>query len=161
MGPTDFHKYFTSLITAPSQPTAAITAWNQAVKGVASQLPVSAKSAEANPFAITYYDGIIAVALAMVAAHSTNPVVFNKYIATVCNPGPGKTVVYNFAQGVKALNAGKQIQYFGATGLINFDQYHNSYGNQEAVTSSTSGNTVSLGTVTVKAIEAVSVKGVA
>ena len=161
LGATDFHRSFTALITAPSNPTPALTAWTDAVHHAASQLPVSASSAASNPFAITYYDGMIAVALAMEAAHSTNPVVFNHMISAVCNPGPGKTVVYDYAQGVKALKAGKQIQYFGATGLINFDQYHNSFGNQEAVTASPSGQTVSLGTVTVAAIEAVPVKGVA
>lgn len=161
IGPTDFHQYFTSLITAPSNPTAAVTAWNDAVKGAAHQLPVSVNSAENNPFAITYYDGIITLALAMVAAKSTTPSVYNNYIPKVANPGSGKTVVYNFAQGVKALNAGKQIQYFGATGLIDFNKYHNSFGNQEAVTLSASGKTVSLGQVSVAAIEAVRVKGVA
>ncbi|MGH7642906.1 MAG: ABC transporter substrate-binding protein [Candidatus Dormibacteria bacterium] len=161
VGSADFHRYYSGLITAVSKPTAAVTAWNKAVHAAASQLPVSAKAAAANPFAITYYDGLIAVALAMNAAKSTNPVVFNNYIAAVSNPGKGKTVVYSYAQGVAALNAGKHIQYFGATGLIDFNKYHNSFGNQEAVTESTSGSTVNLGTVTVKAIEAVNVKGVA
>ncbi|MHB1576203.1 MAG: ABC transporter substrate-binding protein [Candidatus Dormibacteria bacterium] len=161
VGATDFQKYFTAMIAAPSKPTAAVTAWNNAVKGAASQLPVSASVAQINPFAITYYDGMIGMALAMVAAKSTKPSVFNSYMAKVCNPGPGKTVVYTFAQGVKALKAGKQIQYYGATGLIDFNKYHNSYGNQEAVTLSPSGTTISLGTVPVSAIEAVKVKGVA
>ncbi|HVD04166.1 MAG TPA: ABC transporter substrate-binding protein [Candidatus Dormibacteraeota bacterium] len=161
LGGSDFHNYFSAMIAAPSKVTAAVTAWNNAVKDDHAQLPVSVQSAQNNPFAVTYYDGMIATALAMVAAKSTNPVDFNSYIAKVCNPGSGKTVVYTFAQGVKALNAGKQIQYFGATGLINFDKYHNSYGNQEAVTSSASGNTISLGQITVAAIQAVVVKGVA
>jgi len=161
IGASAFRQDFTSLITAPSKPTAALTAWNQSVVGAKSQLGVSVKSAQNNPFAVTYYDGLIAVALAMDAAKSTNPKVFNSKISAVCNPGPGKKVVYNYAQGVAALKAGKQISYFGATGLINFDKYHNSFGNQEAVTSSASGSTISLGTVSVASIEAVHVKGVA
>lgn len=161
VGATDFQKYFTAMITAPSKPTQALAAWNSAVKADASQLPVKASQAQINPFAITYYDGMISMALAMVAAKSTNPKVFNSYMSKVCNPGAGKTVVYDFAQGVKALNAGKQIQYFGATGLIDFNKYHNSYGNQEAVTISPSGSTVSLGVVPVSQIEAIKVKGVA
>jgi branched-chain amino acid transport system substrate-binding protein len=161
MGATEFQKYFTGLITAPSKPTAALTAWNHAAKADSSQLPVKASEAQINPFAITYYDGMIGMALAMVAAKSVKPSVFNSYMSKVCNPGSGKTAVYTFAQGVKALKAGKQIQYYGATGLINFNKYHNSYGNQEAVTISPAGKTVSLGTVAVSAIEAIKVKGVA
>ena len=161
VGATEFQKYFTGLITAPSKPTAALTAWNHAAKADSSQLPVKASEAQINPFAITYYDGMIGMALAMVAAKSVKPSVFNSYMSKVCNPGSGKTVVYTFAQGVKALKAGKQIQYYGATGLINFNKYHNSYGNQEAVTISPAGKTVSLGTVAVSAIEAIKVKGVA
>lgn len=161
IGAANFHHYYTGLITAPSKPTAAVTAWNQAVKGAKSQLPVSVKSAQSNPFAVTYYDGIIAVALAMDAAKSTKPTVYNQMISAVTNPGKGKKVVYNYAQGVAALKAGKHISYFGATGSIDFNKYHNSFGNQEAVTSSSSGNTIALGTVSVAAIEKVPVKGVA
>lgn len=161
IGAADMRQDYAGLITAPSKPTAAVTAWDQAVKGAKSKLPVSVHAAQNNPFGVTYYDGMIAVALAMVAAKSTNPVDFNRKIASVCNPGPGKKVVYNFAQGVAALKAGKQISYFGATGLIKFDKYHNSFGGMEAVTSSASGSTIKLGSVSVAAIEAVHVKGVA
>ena len=161
LGPTDFQKYMSMVISAPSQVTPAVTAFNNAVKGDASQIGVSVSQAQQNPFAVVYYDGMIAMALAMVAAKSTDPKVFNSYMSKVCNPGPGKTVVYTFAEGVKALNQGKQIQYFGASGLIDFNKYHNSYGNQEAVSLTSSGAAVPLGTISVQAIEAVKVTGVA
>ena len=95
----------------------------------------------------------------MVATHSTKPSVFNGAIPTVTNPAHGKVVVYTFAQGKAALLAGKKIEYVGATGLIDFDKYHNSFGNQEAVKSTTNLKPVSLGVVTAKQIEAVPVKG--
>jgi hypothetical protein len=85
--------------------------------------------------------------------------VFNSAIPSVTNPGHGKTVVYTFAQGKAALLAGKKIQYIGATGLIDFDKYHNSFGNQEAVKSTSALKPVSLGVVTAKQIQAVPVKG--
>ncbi len=161
LGASSFRKYYVGMIQAPSKPTAAVTAFNNAVKGAKKQLPVSVKTAQQNPFASTYYDSMIAMALAMDAAKSTNPKVFNSKMTTVCNPGKGKKVVYTYAQGVAALNAGKQISYYGATGMIKFDKYHNSFGAQEAVTNSASGSTVNLGTVSVAAIEGVKVKGVA
>lgn len=161
LGSTSFRKDFAGMIQAPSKPSAAVSAWDQAVKGAKKQLPVSVKAAQNNPFGVTYYDGMIAMALAIDAAKSTNPRVFNAKMIAVCNPGPGKKVVYNYAQGLAALNAGKQISYYGAGGLIKFDKYHNSFGAQEAVTSSASGGTVNLGAVSVAQIESVHVKGVA
>jgi hypothetical protein len=86
--------------------------------------------------------------------------VFNDAMPTVTNPGPGKTVVYTYPAGVAALKAGKKIQYVGATGVIDFNQFHNSFGNQEAVQSTATLQPVAQGTVTAKAIEAVPVKGV-
>lgn len=161
LGQTDFQKYFTAVISAPSKITPAVTEWNNMVKADVSQLGVKASAAQNNPFAVVYYDGMIALALSMVAAHSTNPTVFNNYMPKVCNPGKGKKVVYTFAQGVKALNQGKQIQYIGATGLINFNKYHNSFGDQEAVSLNASGGSKLLGKISVAQIEAVPVKGVA
>ncbi|MGH7666244.1 MAG: ABC transporter substrate-binding protein [Candidatus Dormibacteria bacterium] len=161
LGQTSFQKYFTGVISAPSKVTPAVTEFNHMVKADVSQLGVSAKAAQNNPFAVVYYDGTIALALSMVAAHSTKPSVYNRYMSKVCNPGSGKKVVYTFAQGVKALKQGKQIQYIGATGLIDFNKYHNSFGNQEAVSLTASGSSKLLGAITVKAIEEVPVKGVA
>ncbi|HVA31096.1 MAG TPA: ABC transporter substrate-binding protein [Gaiellaceae bacterium] len=154
-----FLKEYTGLITAPSKTTPAVKAYQQAVTAAKKQVPSPWQSYLSNPFSITYYDGMIAVALAMVATHSTKPSVFNNAIPQVTNPGPGKKVVYTFAQGKAALAAGKHIQYIGATGLINFDKYHNSFGNQEAVQSTSSLKPVELGVVTAKQIEAVPVKG--
>lgn len=156
---TDFTKDYTGLITAPSKTTAAVKTYQRSVTAVKGQEPKPWQSYLSNPFSITYYDGMVVVALAMVATHSNKPSVFNGAIPSVTNPGTGKTVVYTFAQGKAALLAGKHIQYIGATGLIDFDKWHNSFGNQEAVQSTSSLKPVSLGVVTAKQIEAVPVKG--
>jgi ABC-type branched-subunit amino acid transport system substrate-binding protein len=157
---SSFQKDYTALITAPSSPTPAVTAYQNAVTAVKDKEPSPWPSYLSNPFSITYYDGVVTVALAMNAAHSTNPSVFNSFISEVANPGAGKTVVYTYPQGVAALKAGKKIQYFGATGLINFNAYHNSFGNQEAVASNGSSQPITLGAVTARQIEAVVVTGV-
>ncbi len=160
LGASTFQKDFTSLITAPSSKTPAVTAYEQAVTADKAQVPKPWQSYLNNPFSITYWDGMMCVALAMDAAHSTDPQVFNKYIMQVANPGPGKVKVYTYAQGVQALKQGKKIQYYGATGLIDFNQYHNSFGNEEAVGSSGGPQPVELGIITAKQIEAVPVVGV-
>jgi branched-chain amino acid transport system substrate-binding protein len=156
---SDFLKDYVGLITAPSKATPAVKEYRRAVTAVKKQEPSPWSSYLANPFSITYYDGMVATALAMVATHSNTPSVFNKAIPSVTNPGKGKTVVYTFAQGKAALLAGKHIQYVGATGLIDFDKWHNSFGNQEAVKSTSGLKPISLGVVTAKQIEAVPVKG--
>jgi len=156
---SDFLKNYTGMITAPSKVTPAVRAYQQAVTAVHGKEPSPWHSYLSNPFSITYYDGMVAVALAMVATHSNKPSVFNTAIPSVTNPGKGKAVVYTFAQGKAALHAGKHIQYIGATGLIDFDKWHNSFGNQEAVMSTSSLKPVSEGVVTAKQIEAVPIKG--
>jgi branched-chain amino acid transport system substrate-binding protein len=158
---SSFQRTFTSLITSPSATTPAVTAYEQAVTADKSQVPKPWQSYLNNPFSITYWDGMVVMALAMVAAHSVVPSVFDNYVTQVSNPGPGKVKVYTYAQGVRELAAGKHIQYFGASGLIDFNRYHNSFGNEEAVASAASGSQpVALGTITAKQIEAVPVTGV-
>ncbi|MBO0883016.1 MAG: ABC transporter substrate-binding protein [Mycobacterium sp.] len=71
------------------------------------------------------YDGVIMMALAMIAAHSTDPAKFNPYIQKITT---GSTVVHTYAQARAALEAGKTIDYQGVEGQIHFDKYHNSAG---------------------------------
>jgi branched-chain amino acid transport system substrate-binding protein len=84
-------------------------------------------------FSESGYDTVNVCALAMLAAHSTNPAVFNSYIPKVTDPAPGATVVHTFAAGKAALAAGKRISYSGATGQLSFDQWHNSAGGFEVL----------------------------
>ena len=79
------------------------------------------------------YDGVVMYALAMNAAHSTDPHVFNSSILGVTTAMNGAVVVNSYADGLRALKAGKHIQYLGATGPIVFDQHHNSPGEFDVV----------------------------
>jgi branched-chain amino acid transport system substrate-binding protein len=72
------------------------------------------------------FDTVIICSLAMLAAHTTNPVVFNSYIPKVTTVGDGATVVHTFAQGKALLAQGKNIAYVGANGETAFDRWHNS-----------------------------------
>jgi branched-chain amino acid transport system substrate-binding protein len=77
-----------------------------------------------HPYAIADYDAINITALAMVEAKSTAPADYNKFISKVTAVTSGATVVHSYAEGLKALKAGQQIQYVGAGGTLPFNQYH-------------------------------------
>jgi ABC-type branched-subunit amino acid transport system substrate-binding protein len=156
IGPSTFSADYTGLTPAPAKTTPAHAAWVSAVKGAASHVLHPANQWFNEPYAEAEYDGLIMQALAMVASKSTVPSVFNNYIESVSEPGPGKVTVYNFAAGKAALLAGKKIRYVGVSGPIAFNQWHNYYGNQAAVRfpqASLSSEKV-VGTVLAKVIEA-------
>jgi ABC-type branched-subunit amino acid transport system substrate-binding protein len=79
----------------------------------------------ADPYTMTDYDGTIVMALAMLKAHSIQPQAYNSAVMDITQPGSGKTLVYSFAEGKAALAKGKSIQYVGAGGIIDFNQWHN------------------------------------
>ncbi|MEO8898156.1 MAG: ABC transporter substrate-binding protein [Candidatus Dormibacter sp.] len=72
------------------------------------------------------YDGIILSALAMLMANSQKPGDYLPFIKKIANGASGATVVTSYTDGVAALKAGKTIQYLGASGPIDFNQYNNS-----------------------------------
>lgn len=132
IGTAKFVSDYVGVTAQPPPVTAAEQSWKNALNHATNvKKPVSQWYTE--PYAQADYDGVIMQALAMVAAKSTSPAVYNSYIKTISEPGAGKTKVYNFAQGKAALAAGKQIEYVGASGPVAFNKWHNFYGNQVAV----------------------------
>jgi branched-chain amino acid transport system substrate-binding protein len=101
-----------------------------------------------DPYSMVDYDGLIVMALAATAAKNTSPAVWNAYIPAVTTASPGAVVVHSYAAGVAALNAGKKIDYAGATGIIAWDQWHNSTGEFEVTGYQPNGNTPSLDLIT-------------
>ena len=71
------------------------------------------------------YDQVIMMALAMTAAHSTDPTKWNADLGRLTT---GSTVVHTYSQGKAALARGKSIDYVGVEGQIHFDKYHNAAG---------------------------------
>jgi ABC-type branched-subunit amino acid transport system substrate-binding protein len=71
------------------------------------------------------YDSVIISALAMTAAHATDPKVWVNDITKVSN-APG-TMCYTYASCVALLKQGKKIDYQGATGPEDFNAYHNTF----------------------------------
>jgi branched-chain amino acid transport system substrate-binding protein len=153
IGLSNFEKYYTAIIGGTPAPSPALTAYQSALKCAGSKVPAPASQWNGNPYSQAFYDGVIVQALAMQAAKSTTPSVYNNYIMKVTEPGSGKEKVYTFAQGKKALAAGKQIQYIGASGPIVFDKYHNSFGNEAAERINANLNPTVIGIIPEKAIQ--------
>jgi len=99
-------------------------------------------------YSVADYDAMVIMSLAMIAAHSSSPSVYNSFITKVTSPSPSAVVVHTFAAGKAALQAGKQIQYIGASGPSVFNHYHNSGGGFEMIRLTPGGKTVLVGPIT-------------
>ncbi|MDQ2960776.1 MAG: ABC transporter substrate-binding protein [Candidatus Dormibacteraeota bacterium] len=84
------------------------------------------------------YDAVMVLALAIEYANTTDPQAMVNAIPNVSNP-PG-TTVSDWATAVSDLKAGKKINYDGASGPMDFNQYHNVFGPFDAVQVDLQGN---------------------
>ncbi len=89
------------------------------------------------PAAPAMYDAVVIAALAMDAAKSTTPSVWVHYIEKVSNP-PG-IECFTYPSCLALLEHGKKINYQGASGNENFNQYHNVFTSFEVQQFSASG----------------------
>lgn len=155
VGANLFSKEFVAISNAAAKPNPSTSVFEKSLlaTGSAGQVQDPAKYLSSPNTAIGYAQ-VILTALAATAAHSVNGPVFNSYIASISNPGKGKTVVYTYAQGVKLLKEHKKIQYIGPAGAYKFNQFHNSYGGQVAEGVTPGGKYVVRGTITAKQIQA-------
>jgi branched-chain amino acid transport system substrate-binding protein len=156
IGAADFNRYFRAVVVGNPVTNPAVTAFNAAVLAVQGKLAKPVTQWENNSFSESGYDGVIALALAMDAAHSTSGAVYNNFIMQVTAPGAGKEVVYTYAAGRAALAAGHKIQYVGASGPLLFNQYHNSFGAQAVEEFPASAPAVVVGTISQAAVQALS-----
>ena len=91
------------------------------------------------------YDAVMISALAMQQSGVTTGPKLAKAISAVSDP-PG-TTVSTFADGMKAIKAGKQINYEGAGGNVNFNKYHNVFGPFGVLQFTPSGNTKTIANI--------------
>ena len=147
VGASLFAKEFYAISNAAGKPNPSTPVFQKSLlaTGPAGQVADPAKFLSSPNTAIGYAQ-VILTALAATAAHSVSGPVFNRYIASIANPGKGKKIVYTYASGVRALAQHKNIQYIGPAGAYSFNKFHNSYGGQVA-----EGVTVG-GTYVVKAV---------
>ncbi|MEO8135765.1 MAG: amino acid ABC transporter substrate-binding protein, partial [Betaproteobacteria bacterium] len=88
----------------------------------AAYAKATGKSISTNVYAAMTYDMVICLALAMEAAGRNATVAqVNGKIRDVSNPDGTK--VYSFAEGKKLLGEKKKVNYEGASGRLDFDQY--------------------------------------
>lgn len=102
------------------------------------------------------YDSIIIAALAMSAAHSVDPTVWVSYIDKVTG-NESAPVVNDYQDGIAKLNAGSSIDYEGAAGPDDYNQYHNLFGAWDIVRYDTSGTQNVVMTVTADQVAAYTV----
>jgi branched-chain amino acid transport system substrate-binding protein len=129
---------------APATGT-AWTIYNNALLASSKSVPKPSQFSS-DPYSMTYYDAVNLMALGMLKAKSTKPSDYAAQIVVLTRASPGAVTVNSFAEGKRALAAGKQIQYVGAIGPIVFDQWHNSSGAYEAAVTH-SGQVKVVGTV--------------
>ncbi len=83
------------------------------------------------------YDAVISLALAIDKAGSTSGSAINAAMTAVTNlPG---TQCYTYKGCMNLLKAGSKINYEGASGDLNYNQYHNVFGPYGAFQASLSG----------------------
>ncbi|HVC87014.1 MAG TPA: ABC transporter substrate-binding protein [Gaiellaceae bacterium] len=109
------------------------------------------------PTTFNEYDSIVIASLAMTAANSTNPAVWVKDVVKVTNP-PG-IQCSTYAACVRLLGKHKKINYQGASGNDDFNQYHNVFSGFQMVGFDSSLNNVTRGFVTPQQLEAVVAQG--
>lgn len=91
-------------------------------------------------FAPESYDATNILALAMEKAKSTSGDAVRQAALQVSEPSAGAVKVYTFAEGKKALDAGKAINYEGVASTDDFDRWHNVAGPFVVSTWTTAGS---------------------
>jgi branched-chain amino acid transport system substrate-binding protein len=147
IGKDNLVKYYVGLQPYVAGKGPSYDVFNNALLADPTEIP-NPSQWSADAYAMTDYDGITIMALAMLAAKSVVPVDYNNDIIAVTAPGAGKTDVISFADGKAALAAGKSIHYVGAGGAVNFNQYHNYGGDFSANGYDSTGATTNPGVVT-------------
>lgn len=107
--------------------------FHSALLASASQIPQASTYAN-DPFTIANYDAVNMVALAMLEKKTIDRSVLNATLSSIITAGSGKTVCDTFASCKSDILAGKQIQYVGASGPIQLNQWHNAGGNYHVIT---------------------------
>ena len=146
IGKPALSKYFVGAI--PYAPASG-PAWQVYNKYVLSTPGVTKPASQwsSDSYSMVDYDGVIVMALAAVAAKSTSPAVYNKYIEAVTTASSTAQTVNSYAEGLAALKAGKKIDYVGATGIIAWNQWHNSTGGFEITGYQPNGSTPLVATI--------------
>jgi ABC-type branched-subunit amino acid transport system substrate-binding protein len=153
IGKPALSKYFVGAIPYAPASGPAWTVYNKYVLSTSGVTKPASQWSD-DSYSMVDYDGLIVMALAAEAAKTTNPAVYNKYIEAVTTASSAAETVNSYAEGLAALKAGKKIDYVGATGIIAWNQYHNSAGGFEVTGYQPNGSTPLVGTISADQIAA-------
>ena len=117
--------------------TSVTGAANNAFISLFNSLYPSQKTAGPLANANYAYDAVISLALADAYAKTTDGTTVAHDMAKVTNP-PG-TACYTYASCLRLINAGKKINYEGASGDLDYNKYNNTFGPYGAFTVDASG----------------------
>ena len=154
IGKTLLAKQDYAVVAYSPSTTPGYRAYTAALDASAKQVPQPSQW-DADLYSVADYDSVVIMALAMDAAHSTKPSVYNGFITKVTAPGKNAVIVNTYAAGKAALAKGKSIQYVGAVGPTVFDKWHNS-GQGFAIERYTNGNWAVSSVLTAAEIKAAS-----
>ena len=136
----------------PATPTTADGAYNHFLADYQSVW----KTTTILPTTFNEYDSIIIASLAMTMAKSTDPKVWVKDVTAVADP-PG-VVCGTYATCVRLIKQHKQINYNGASGSDDFNQFHNVFSGFQMIGFDSSLNNVTRAYVTPAQLAAVVAK---
>lgn len=102
------------------------------------------------------YDGVVDLALAIVATKSTTNTEITRGLPLVSN-GPGPSC-FTYADCIAQLKAGTKINYDGASGPMDFNANHNVSGPWDVVKSDASGKLATLATISAADVTAAEAK---
>lgn len=128
IGKSALSKYVTAEVQfTPPSGGAAYNAYKPAMLAVAKTVKGISDPASfvTSPAVETIYDQVTVLALAMIAAQSTDPKVFDPYIDKLLRPSADAVKVGTFAAGKTALEQHKTIQYVGVQGPYDLNTYNN------------------------------------
>lgn len=151
IGPAVLAKSFVGVQPYAAPQGRAWEIFNEALMASAPAVPDPGQWSS-DPYTISNYDAVTIAALAMVAAGTTDPAVFNPTIRTITTGGSSTVEVHSYAEGLAALQTGHTIQYVGPSGPLAFDKWQNAPGGFSIAAFDAGGQTTLIDSITAAAV---------
>jgi branched-chain amino acid transport system substrate-binding protein len=155
IGPAIFAKSFVAVQPYAAPQGRAWEIFNDALLTSSPEIPNPGQWS-GNPYVVSDFDAVTIVALAMVAAGTVDPAVFNAYVTSVTTGGANTVVMHSYAEGLTALPTGHAIQYVGPSGPMAFDQWQNAAVGFSLATYDLGGQTTLIDSIAASAVGALS-----
>lgn len=155
MGPAIFAKSFVAVQPYAAPQGRAWEIFNDALLTSTPEIPDPGQWSD-NPYVMSDFDAVTIAALAMNAAGTVDPAVFNPYIKSVTSGGANNVVVHSYAEGLTALQTGHAIQYVGPSGPMAFDQWQNAAVGFSLANYDLGGQTTLIDSIAASAVSALS-----